>query len=132
MPNTIVGKQVLFGISDSLKTVSDTVISGIVQDASASKTGAVLEIQDEDGDHVTRIDHGKKNTISITVLTTDASLDLPENGAEVNFGAITDIDGIDVSTGRAFIDDATSSQAGGQTTSASYTISHYPSMQADA
>lgn len=132
MAANIEGRQVLFGISSPVKTVSDSILAGIVQDASATRDGNVTEIQDEDGDHVTRIDHGAKNEISITLMTTETTLTLPAKGDEVSFGAVTAIDGIAVSSGRAFIESSSSSQAGAAATSVSLTIAHYPDMAADA
>lgn len=126
------GRQVLFGISSSVKTVSDSQVAGIVQSASVSKAGNETEIQDEDGDHVAVVYHGRKNEISIELITTESPLDLPDHGDEISFGAVTEIDGVDVSTGRAFISSSSSSQASASTTSVSLTISHYPLMLADA
>lgn len=126
------GRQVLFGISSSVKTVSDSQVAGIVQSASVSKAGNETEIQDEDGDHVAVVYHGKKNEISIELITTESPLSLPDHGDEISFGAVTEIDGVDVSAGRAFISSSSSSQASASTTSVSLTISHYPLMLADA
>lgn len=126
------GRQVLFGISSSVKTVSDSQVAGIVQSASVSKAGNETEIQDEDGDHVAVVYHGRKNEISIELITTESPLALPDHGDEISFGAVTEIDGVDVSNGRAFISSSSSSQASASTTSVSLTISHYPLMLADA
>lgn len=131
MSDTVEGKQVLFGITDSVKTVANTQVGGIVQSATVTKSANETEIQDEDGDHVAVIYHGAKNEISLELITTDASLSLPAIGANIDFGAVADIDGVDVSTGRAFVTSSSSSQSGAETTSVSLTIAHYPEMLTD-
>lgn len=131
MSETVEGKQVLFGISSDVKTVANTQVGGIVQSATVTKSSNETEIQDEDGDHVAVIYHGAKNEISLELITTDASLSLPAIGSNIAFGAVTDIDGVDVSNGRAFITSSSSSQSGAETTSVSLTIAHYPAMLAD-
>jgi hypothetical protein len=131
MSATVEGKQVLFGITDSVKTTATSQVGGIVQSATVTKSANETEIQDEDGDHVAVIYHGAKNEISLELITTDASLSLPAIGSNIDFGAVTDIDGVDVSSGRAFITSSSSSQSGAETTSVSLTIAHYPAMLAD-
>jgi len=131
MSDTVEGKQVLFGITDSVKTVAGTQVGGIVQSATVTKSANETEIQDEDGDHVAVIYHGAKNEISLEIITTETALDLPAIGSNIAFGAVTDIDGVDVSSGRAFITSSSSSQSGAETTSVSLTIAHYPAMLAD-
>jgi hypothetical protein len=132
MAASIVGKQVVFGISSSVKTLSDSIIDGIVQSASASRGGNVEKIVDEDGDIVTRIDHGAEDTIEISLLVAAAAVALPAKGSEVTYGAVTDIDGVDVSTGRGFIEDVSSSQSSAATTEVSLTITHTATLLADA
>ena len=131
MSDTVEGKQVLFGISSDVKTVANTQVGGIVQSATVTKSANETEIQDEDGDHVAVIYHGAKNEISLELITTDSSLSLPAIGSNISFGAVADIDGVDVSSGRAFITSSSSSQSGAETTSVSLTIAHYPAMLAD-
>ena len=131
MSDTVEGKQVLFGITDSVKTVAGTQVGGIVQSATVTKSANETEIQDEDGDHVAVIYHGAKNEISLELITTEDPLDLPAIGSNIAFGAVTNIDGVDVSSGRAFITSSSSSQSGAETTSVSLTIAHYPAMLAD-
>ena len=131
MSDTVEGKQVLFGITDSVKTVAGTQVGGIVQSATVTKSANETEIQDEDGDHVAVIYHGAKNEISLELITTEDPLDLPAIGSNIAFGAVTNIDGVDVSSGRAFITSSSSSQSGAETTSVSLTIAHYPVMLAD-
>jgi len=131
MSDTVEGKQVLFGITDSVKTVAGTQVGGIVQSATVTKSANETEIQDEDGDHVAVIYHGAKNEISLELITTEDPLDLPAIGSNISFGSVTTIDGVDVSAGRAFITSSSSSQSGAETTSVSLTIAHYPVMLAD-
>ena len=131
MSDTVEGKQVLFGITDSVKTVAGTQVGGIVQSATVTKSANETEIQDEDGDHVAVIYHGAKNEISLELITTEDPLDLPAIGGNISFGSVTTIDGVDVSSGRAFITSSSSSQSGAETTSVSLTIAHYPAMLAD-
>ncbi len=132
MSDTVEGKQVLFGISSDVKTVANTQVGGIVQSATVTKSSNETEIQDEDGDHVAVIYHGAKNEISLELITTETPLDLPDIGSNIDFGAVTDIDGVAVNSGRAFITSSSSSQSGAETTSVSLTIAHYPAMLADA
>lgn len=131
MSDTVEGKQVLFGITDSVKTVAGTQVAGIVQSATVTKSANETEIQDEDGDHVAVIYHGAKNEISLELITTEDPLDLPAIGSNISFGSVTTIDGVNVSAGRAFITSSSSSQSGAETTSVSLTIAHYPAMLAD-
>ena len=131
MSDTVEGKQVLFGITDSVKTVAGNQVGGIVQSATVTKSANETEIQDEDGDHVAVIYHGAKNEISLELITTDASLSLPAIGSNIDFGVVTDIDGVNVGAGRAFVTSSSSSQSGAETTSVSLTIAHYPEMLAD-
>lgn len=136
MAALIEGRQVIWGISSDVKTTSDDILAGIVQSASVNQGGETAEIADEDGDFVGVVFHGYKNVIEITLVCTAASVALPTKGQEVVFSgmtpAITSIDGVDVSSGRAFIDDSSSSQTGTAVTEVSLTINHYPSMAADA
>jgi hypothetical protein len=133
MSDTVEGKQVLFGITDAVKTTATSQVGGIVQSATVTKSANETEIQDEDGDHVAIIYHGAKNEISLELITTETPLVLPEIGAEIDFGSVDSIDGVSVGTGngRAFITSSSSSQSGAETTSVSLTIAHYPAMLAD-
>lgn len=131
MSATIEGKSVLFGITDAVKTTATTQVAGIVQSATVTKSSNETEIQDEDGDHVAVIYHGAKNEISLELITTETSLSLPAIGDNIDFGTVTDIDGVAVNSGRAFITSSSSSQSGAETTSVSLTIAHYPEMLAD-
>lgn len=135
MSASIEGKQVAFGISSAVKSTADDILTGIVQSASASRSINETEVQDEDGDHVAVIYHGKKNEISVDLIALSSSVTTPTPGSEVTFPAgVTSIDGIAVGTGngRAFITSSSSSQTGASTTTVSFTMSHYPDMEADA
>ena len=131
MSDTVEGKSVLFGITNAVKTTANSEVGGIVQSATVTKSANETEIQDEDGDHVAVIYHGAKNEISLELITTETPLALPAIGDNIDFGSVADIDGVDVSSGRAFITSSSSSQSGAETTSVSLTIAHYPAMLAD-
>ena len=109
MSDTVEGKQVLFGITDSVKTTATGQVGGIVQSATVTKSANETEIQDGDGDHVAVIYHGAKNEISLEIITTETALDLPAIGSNIDFGAVTNIDGVNVGAGRAFITSSSSS-----------------------
>lgn len=126
MAETISGVQVEWGIPTEGKNAADDLVSGIVQDFEVSVDGNVSEITDEDGDIVSRVDHGEKNTVSFTTLVTTSSPSLPAKGDAVTFsGAIA---GVDVSSGLCRVEDASISFQGTDTTSVSITITHYPQM----
>ena len=128
MGENISGVQVSWGIPDDGKTAADSLVEGIVQDFEISTDGNLTEITDEDGDIVSRVDHGEKNTVSFTTLVTAASPSLPAKGDAVTFsGAIA---GVDVSSGLCRVEDASISFQGTDTTSVSITITHYPDMSA--
>jgi hypothetical protein len=122
------GTQVSWGIPAAGKTAADSLVEGIVQDFEISTDGNVTEITDEDGDIVSRVDHGAKNTVTFSSLVTDASPSLPAKGDSVTFASA--IDGVDLSTGLAFVESASIAYAGTNTTTVSITVSHYPVMTA--
>jgi len=124
----ISGTQVSWGIPSALKTDSDSIIEGIVQDIKISVGGNTNEIQDEDGDYVSRVDHGAKNTVTIQTLLviTDPVQVLPAKGDAVTFTATAD--GVDLTAGKAFIESAEITYKGVDTTGVSLTVVHYPLM----
>jgi phytoene dehydrogenase-like protein len=124
------GTQVSWGIPSAGKTVADSLVTGIVQDFEISTDGNVTEITDEDGDIVSRVDHGEKNTVTFSTLVTAASPTLPAKGDEVTFAAA--IDGVALNTGEAYVESASIAYAGTSTTTVSITVSHYPSMTTPA
>lgn len=129
MSAQISGVQVSWGIPSAAKTAANTLAAGIVEDFKPAAGGNTTEIVDEDGDHVTRVDHGEKNTVNITVKILDAET-LPVKGTEVTFAA--DVGGLGLNSGRCFIDSAELLYKGNDASTASFTVSHYPEMAADA
>lgn len=124
MAVTINGATVSWGIPAAGKTVADSLVNGIVQDFEISTDGNVAEIADEDGDMVARVDHGEKNTVTFSSLVTAASPVLPAKGAAVTFASA--IDGVDLTTGEAFVESASIAHAGTNTATVSFTVTHYP------
>ena len=131
MAVNVEGRQVSWGIVAAGKTISDSLVSGIVQSFELSRDGAVSEIADEDGDLVTRVDHGGKNNITFSAIVTEVSPTLPIKGAEVTFAA--DIDGFALFTsGRGFIESASIVYSGTSTTTVSFSVTHYPLLTINA
>jgi hypothetical protein len=122
------GKQVSWGIPSAGKTLADSIVEGIVQDFEVSTDGNVEEIPDEDGDFVSRVDHGAKNTVTFSTIVTASSPALPAKGTSVTFASA--IDGVSLNTGLAFVESASISYAGTSTTTVSITVTHYPGMTA--
>lgn len=122
------GTQVSWGIPSAGKTAADALVEGIVQDFEVTTDGNVSEIADEDGDFVSRVDHGEKNTVTFSSIVTDATPTLPAKGASVTFASA--IDGVALNTGLSFVESASIAYAGTSTTTVSITVSHYPDMSA--
>lgn len=130
MAVAISGTQVSWGIPAAGKTAADSLVEGIVQDFEVSTDGNVAEIADEDGDFVSRVDHGAKNTVTFSSLVTDASPSLPAKGDSVTFGSA--IDGVDLTAGLSFVESASISHSGTNTSTVSITVTNYPIMTAPA
>lgn len=124
----ISGTQVSWGIPSAIKTDADNIVEGIVQDVKISIGGNTAEIQDEDGDYVSRVEHGSKNTVTIQTLlvVTDPVQVLPAKGDAVTFTSTAD--GVDLTAGSAFIESAEITYKGVDTTGVSLTVVHYPQM----
>jgi hypothetical protein len=120
------GTTVQWGIPSSLKTASDAIIAGIVQSVSVSIGGATAEITDEDGDIVTRVDHGAFNEISFEAIVTAATPELPEKGDALTFSAA--VDGVALNTGKVLVESAQITHSGANSTTVSFTAKHYPHM----
>ena len=125
----ISGKQIKWGIPAAGKTMSDGVVAGIVQDITLNRGGNVENIADEDGDIVTRVDHGRINTGTITTMVTAASPSLPAKGTEITGAAA--IDGVALNDGRLFVEDASIAYSGVQGTRVTIPFTHYPDLPAD-
>ena len=123
------GKQVHWGIPSAVKSASDALIEGIVDDVRFSRDGSTTEITDEDGDIVTRVDHGEKTIVTLTTRITATNPILPGKGDEVTFSAA--IDGVALDQGRSFVESAETTYKGNDTSTASITIHHYPEMLAN-
>lgn len=128
MSVSIKGVQISWGIPNAAKTAVNAFAEGIVEDFKPSVGGSTNEIVDEDGDIVTRIDHGNKNTIAFTVKILEGT-ELPEKGTEVVFSA--PIAGIALNQGRCFVESAELTYKGNDASTASVTVHHYPDMPAD-
>lgn len=126
----ISGVEVSWGIPSAVKSASDALVTGIVQDVKISVGGSTAEIPDEDGDYVSRVDFGFKNTVTIQTIVTDATPTLPAKGASVTFGSA--VDGVPLNTGLCFVDSSEITYKGVDTTGVSMTIVHYPAMVAPA
>lgn len=126
MAVSVSGTTVQWGIPAAGKTAADSLVAGIVQDFEITTDGNVTEITDEDGDFVSRVDHGEKNTVTFSSLVTAASPSLPAKGDSVTFASA--IDGVALDTGLSFVEDASIAYAGTSTTTVSITVTHYPSM----
>lgn len=129
MAVAIKGKSVSWGIPSAVKTASDALVAGIVEDVKISLGGSTAEITDEDGDIVTRVDHGAKNTVTVQTRVTGTPV-MPAKGAAVTFAAA--IDGVPLNTGRCFVESAEITYKGNESSTVSITIIHYPGMGADA
>lgn len=126
MAVSIVGTSVEWGIPAEGKTAADSLVAGIVQDFEVTVGGNVNEITDEDGDYVTRVDHGEKNSVTFTSIVTDANATLPPKGDQVTFS--TAIDGVALNNGECYVEDASITHQGTDTTTVSITVTHYPDM----
>jgi len=125
MANSTKGVQVSWGIPASAKTDIDEVVTGIVQDFSISADGNMNEITDEDGDIVSVVYHGTKNSISFSTLVIGNSATIPTKGTRILFSA--DLNGITLNTaGETYVDTAEISYAGTDTTSVSISATHFP------
>jgi len=120
------GTTVKWGIPSTLKTASDSVVAGIVQSVNPSVDGATTEITDEDGDIVTRIDHGEFNMVSFEAIVTEATPSLPKKGDSVTFSAA--VDGVSLNTGKVLVESASITHSGANATTVSFTVKHYPHM----
>jgi hypothetical protein len=125
----ISGIQIKWGIPSALKTSADALVLGIVQNISLNRAGSVENIPDEDGDFVTRVDHGKHNTGTITTMMVtpgSGSPAIPAKGAEITgLGAI---DGVALNVGKVFVDDASITYSGTAGTQVTIPFTHYPDM----
>lgn len=130
MAVAISGKQVSWGIPAVHKTSADALIEGIVDDIKVALGGNTTDINDEDGDICTRVDHGAKNTVTVQTRVTDTTPVLPEKGTEVTFSAA--VDGVPLNVGRCFVESSEITYKGNESSMVSITIHHYPLMEADA
>jgi hypothetical protein len=123
------GRKVVWGIAAGVITGAHTVTTaGILQGFSIQAGGETGEIKDEDGDIVTRIGHGAKNKVTVEILCEPTSK-LPLKDAEMT--GLGTLDGLNFSTGRVFVDDATVTYANADVKKISVNLSHYPEMAAD-
>lgn len=129
MAASISGRQVVWGVpSDVITAVQTVTTSGIIQDFTFNDGGNTEEVPDEDGDFVARVDYGKKNSLSFTVVAEDDTVN-PEKGDELTFAAA--VDGIALDEGRIFVETAEVVTSNSSTKRIAVTASHYPDMEAD-
>lgn len=130
MAVSINGKQIQWGITTEAKSAADALIEGIVESFKVTPGGNTEEIPDEDGDIVTRVDHGKTDMLEMTTRVTATTPDLPEKGDEVT--GLATYDGVDLSTGRSFVEDSSIEYSGTASTKVSISVKHYPEMEANS
>lgn len=129
MAESVKGIQVTWGIAAGAITAAHVATtSGILESFSVTPGGNVEEVMDEDGDIVSRVDHGTTNTIEFTVKAISTST-LPVKGDELE--GLGTLDGIDFDTGRVFVEDASADSTAGAVKTISVTAKHYPDMPAD-
>lgn len=129
MSASIKGRFVVWGITAGvISLVNSVTASGIIQSASISGGGGTDTITDEDGDHVTRIDHGGENKINVEVIC-EPNTTVPVKGSELT--GLGNIDGINFNAGRVFVDDPKVDYTNAQGKKLSFTATHYPEMPAD-
>lgn len=130
MSAQISGKQIVWGVpAGAITGVHSVTTSGIVQSFGVQFGGETEVITDEDGDKVTRVDHGAENKLSMEVIC-EPSTTMPEKGDELT--GLGTIDGVDFTTGRVFVDDANAEYTGNASKKISISATHYPGMPADA
>lgn len=129
MAADIKGKQVAWGVAALIATVHAATTSGIVQSFSWGAGGETDEVTDEDGDYVTRIDHGDKNSLSMEVLCVADSVP-PAKGDELVFASA--VDGLPINVGRVIVDTAEVSYSDKAKKRISVSATQYPEMAADA
>lgn len=129
MAAKISGREVVWGVPSTVIAGIQTVTgSGIIQSFSIQPGGSTDIVNDEDGDAVTRIDHGAINKINFEVMC-EPDTTLPEKGDEVTL--LGTLEGIDFSTGRVFVDDPQVTFGNAAVKKISVAASHYPTMGAD-
>lgn len=129
MAEKISGRLVSWGITAGvIAEVHSAIASGILNSYSIQPGGTEEVITDEDGDPVTRIDHGPMNKVNFEV-TCDPDTTLPVKGSELT--GIGTIDGIDFTAGRIFVDDPQVTFTNAAVKKISVAATHYPTMGAD-
>jgi len=129
MAATIKGRTVIWGITAGVITAANVATtSGVIQSFSIDLGGETDKVKDEDGDIVTRIDHGAENKISIEVLC-QTNTSLPVKGSELT--GLGTIDGINFATGRVFVDSAKVDYSNTAVKKITVNATHNPAMAAD-
>jgi hypothetical protein len=130
MAKKISGREVIWGVPSGVIAGAHTVTtSGILQSFSIQPGGSEEIINDEDGDPVTRIDHGTVNKISFEVVC-EPDTTLPLKGDEVT--GLGELEGIDFSTGRVFVDDPQVTLTNAAAKKLTVSATHYPLMPANS
>jgi hypothetical protein len=120
---------VIWGITAGVTTLSNAATTaGVVENASIQLGGATETVVDADGDHVSRIDHGAENKITLEIKCLATST-LPDKGTELT--GLSAIDGVALNSGRTFVDDAQVTYASTAVKKITVSATHYPTMPAD-
>jgi hypothetical protein len=101
--------------------------AGIVESFSVQLGGNTEEIVDEDGDFVSRVDHGASNKLSLEVLI-QATSTVPTKGTVIT--GLSAVQGITLNTGAVLVDDAQVMFAKAGVAKLSVSATHYPGMTA--
>ncbi len=129
MAKKISGKAVVWGVPANMIAGAHTVTtSGILQSFSVQPGGGDDVINDEDGDPVTRVDHGTINKINFEVICEPDTV-VPVKGDEIT--GLGTLEGIDFDTGRVFVDDPQVNFTNAAAKKITVSATHYPSMPAD-
>ena len=130
MAAAIKGKQISWGVSAAGITLANAATTaGIVESITIERGGETSKIVDEDGDIVTRIDHGEEIKLEIEVKALLTST-VPAKGTEIT--GLAAIDLIPINTGRTFVESAKVTYSGSDAKKISISAVNYPVMAANA
>ena len=125
MSATVRGIQIVWGIPSAIATaVHSAVTAGIIQSFSWDDEGETDIIVDEDGDKVTRVDHGAevRGSFEVRCLSTTVA---PRKGDAIT--GLATIDGINL-TNNTVVDSVSAGYAGNQSKTFTVNFTHYPDM----
>lgn len=126
MAATIQGIQVSFGVPSAVSgAIVAFVTAGIVENFQYTRGGNTAEIIDEDGDIVSRVDHGAKIDVSFDVICTTTTT-VPAKGAVI--AGLGTIDGINFGSDKTFVESVEVTYPAADVKKLSVSAVHYPSM----